>query len=478
MYSFKRFLSLAMAASVIFGMAACSRNAVPVEETIFSESTTAPFTPIEITEGYTGPVLGVKKWHIKTSDYSFNKWKYYCYRFIDDDNGTEFASYASVPDEGSAYLADLDGDGTPELVCNEQTGPFGKMKYHTKIYRLNNGMIEYGMYCLGARHPAIYGEYDTEEETYPLFAEANGIKITAANCEQFFDKYYPDKNKVLLTSEGSGKQYELNYQYLAFHPEKTVGMVTQTTTASKASVDGKIEYKTSEPSVTDVSDASKKVAFYRDGNELEGKLYLPKGKGPFPVVILACGLAQPYTDYEDKAKAFADNGYAAVVFSFYGNTEGKASANGATMLSQVKDLYAVMDSIGFLPSLNKERVYLWGHSFGGRVVAYVASRRVSEIKGLLLVEPTINDDEHVILQDSPEISVNIFNMLKKIRVHTVIYMGTHDGFGDNPGAFDKVLNTLPSGRLVTIDGSDHFFNDKYGQKMVEDACKQMRSWDS
>lgn len=185
-----------------------------------------------------------------------------------------------------------------------------------------------------------------------------------------------------------------------------------------------------------------------------------------------------YTDYEDKAKVFAANGYAAVVFSFYGNTEGNAMTDGATMLSQVKDLYAVMDSLGSLPGLNKDKVYLWGHSFGGRVAAYVANRRITEIKGLLLAEPTINTDEHVVMQDSPEISVNIFNMLKKIEVHTVIYIGTHDGFGENPGAFDKVLNTIPSGRLVTIDGSDHFFNGAYGQKMVEDACKQMNSWNS
>ena len=55
-------------------------------------------------------------------------------------------------------------------------------------------------------------------------------------------------------------------------------------------------------------------------------------------------------------------------------------------------------------------------------------------------------------------------------------MGTHDGFGDDPNAFDSALKELPSGKLVIIDGADHFFKGEYGQKMVEDACKQMKSW--
>ena len=137
-----------------------------------------------------------------------------------------------------------------------------------------------------------------------------------------------------------------------------------------------------------------------------------------------------------------------------------------------------MDELRSVPDVDLGEVYLWGHQGVGYIAAYTGINRISEIKGLLMAEPTINTDEHVVMQDSPEISVNIFNMLKKIKVHTVIYIGTHDGFGDNPGAFDKVLNTLPSGRLVTIDGSDHFFNGAYGQKMVEDACKQMNSWNS
>ena len=464
MFSLKNVLSLALTATMLLGTASCSLTAPSVNETqSITETTVTPFTPVELTNDYKGPILGIKNWHIENLPY--------VQLFINDDTGEDFASCTN---KEKIYLADLNNDGMPELVCVEKFGP--KSSTYCTVFKSDNGEISLAMPNEGG---TILGPY-----YYPEFAKAKGITINSSNYNNYSDRFDPDRNMIIVTDSSTGTEYEFLWEYFVFFNRKefaaTVAKKTgqEDDTASKAAIDGKIEYKTSKPSITDVSSTEKKVVFYRDGNELEGKLYLPKGKGPFQVIILACGLHQPYTDYEDKAKVFAANGYAAVVFSFYGNTEGNAMTDGATMLSQVKDLYAVMDSLGSLPGVNKDKVYLWGHSFGGRVAAYVASRRISEIKGLLLAEPTINTDEHVVMQDSPEISVNIFNMLKKIEVHTVIYIGTHDGFGENPGAFDKVLNTIPSGRLVTIDGSDHFFNGAYGQKMVEDACKQMNSWNS
>ena len=55
-----------------------------------------------------------------------------------------------------------------------------------------------------------------------------------------------------------------------------------------------ITYTTEEPVITDISDTEKEITFYRDGMEIEGRLYLPEGDGPFPVIVLCCGLQQPF----------------------------------------------------------------------------------------------------------------------------------------------------------------------------------------
>ena len=448
------------------------------EESV-TETTAKTFDPILITEDYDGPILGVENWHIETGTMSFGGCTICSYHFVEDDTGIEFAYYAGYEEDVTAYLADLDGDGEPELVCNEQTGAFDAMQFHTVIFRFNDGVIEHAYYCLGDWDFSVKPEYDYEEETYPLFAEANGITITTKNSEQFTDRYYPDSNKIILTDEGTGKQYELNFDYLVFYPFVTCDDVNEIQLES--SVDGEIVYTTANPFVTDVSDMAKKLTFYRDDNELDGMLYLPEGDGPFPVIILCCGINQPYTDYEAKAQAFADNGYAAVVFDFGSNVDGSIRESGAfdhgeVLLSQVKDLYAVMDNLDALPGVDTSTVFLWGHSYGGFVAAYAGSLRSSEIKGLILVEPSIAMNEYLIMQEEPLISVNIFEMLGKIDANTVIYMGTHNGYGDDPAAFDLALEAIPSGELVIIEGADHFFEGEYGEKMVEDACEKIASW--
>lgn len=474
---------LAMCLAVTSCSQAVTEAPASSSEESVTETTVKPFEPILITEDYDGPILGVENWHIDTGNLSFSQWAYYSYHFIIDDTGVEFACYAGVPDEANAYLADLDGDGNPEFVCNEQTGRFGQMKYHTVIFRLNNGVIERGFYCLGDWDFSIKGEYDIEEETYPLFAAANGIDITTANSNQFSDQYYPDSNKIVLTNESTGEQYDMNYDYLVFYPFITEE-ADNTEPALESSVDGDIVYTTDKPLVADISATEKKLVFHRDDTEINGKLYLPEGDGQYPVIILSCGLSQPYTDYESKAKLFAANGYAAVVFDFTTNIDGSVPESGAfdnqgeVLFSQIKDLYAVMDSIDSLPGVDDSDVYIWGHSFGGLVTAYAGRRRASEIKGLILVEPTIAMNEYIVMQEEPKIAVNIFEMLGKISADTVIYMGTHDGYGDDPTSFDLALEVLPSGELVIIEGADHFFEGEYGDKMVEDACGKIVSWNA
>ena len=98
--------------------------------------------------------------------------------------------------------------------------------------------------------------------------------------------------------------------------------------------------------------------------------------------------------------------------------------------------------------------------------------------GLILVEPAIiyGEELAVTYEDGFTETLRIYSLLKTCELDTVIYMGTHDGFGDDPTSFDQVLEVMPSAELVIIDGADHFFEGEYGQQMVEDACEKITSW--
>ena len=469
----KKLISGLITAAILFGLASCKAE---TSTTTAVETTVKHFAPIEVTEDYKGPLLGVEKWSIVKEDISWGGAKLNNVFFIDIATGKKFAAYSGPVDEISAYLTDFDGDGQPELVCNSAWGIPPEFTSHTSVFRLNAGVIEIATPCYGDL------KKNSSTENYPTVAKKLGIGINSENFRDYSDKYDPATNTIRLFN-ADGAEHEIPYDCLEF--EQFLGYESDNGSGTEQlpSDEIDIKYETAEPVVTDISDREKSVSFFRDGMKIDGKLYLPKGNGPFPTVVLSCGLMQPYADYIADAQAFAKNGYAAIVFSFIGYSdpnEPEPSDNGKVFLSETADLYAVLDSLKSLPKVDSTNIYLWGHSFGGLVSAFAGCNRESSIKGVLLVEPTIVVGENlsVTYEDGTNKILRMYALLKDSKLKTVIYVGTHDGYGDEPGAFDRVLNILRSAKLVTIDGADHFFNGEYGQKMVEDACKQMKSWDS
>ena len=438
-----------------------------VPEESVTETTVEPFDPILITEDYDGPILGVENWHIEDTAYY--------HLFINDDTGEEFASCT-----GSElyYLADLNNDGEPELVVVEKWG--SPNNTYTMIFKLEDGVISSATPCEGSEYAGpCY---------YPELADAYDLKINQSNYKYYSDTFDPERNMIIVTDSSTGNEYEFAWEYMVFFTQEEKDAVieelmggTNAEPVDKTSDTVGISYSTAEPVISDISDTVKEITFYRDGMEIEGKLYLPEGDGPFPVIVLCCGLLQPYTDYEADAQGFADNGYAAVVFSFvdYSDPNGAQPTDyGEVFLSETADLYAVMDSLSLLPESDTSEVYLWGHSFGGLVAAFAGCDKGPEVDGLLLVEPAlvIGEELAVTYEDGTCEALRIYDLLADCDINTVIYMGTHDGFGDDPTSFDQALEVLASGELVIIEGADHFFEGEYGEMMVEDACEKIASW--
>lgn len=161
------------------------------------ENTSAP---VAITDDYKGAILGIGNWHIeKSPNYEYDNTM--LVKFVNDDTGFEFASSECSEDRPFAYLADLDNDGTNELICNKVFGIFGgTTNDHAVIYRLRDGEIEAGIF------------YDNYED----FASEHDMDISS-NVD-FSDSFCPEENKIILKCRYSDTEYELGIEDYSFGP--------------------------------------------------------------------------------------------------------------------------------------------------------------------------------------------------------------------------------------------------------------------
>jgi fermentation-respiration switch protein FrsA (DUF1100 family) len=118
------------------------------------------------------------------------------------------------------------------------------------------------------------------------------------------------------------------------------------------------------------------VEFKSGGATLRGHLYTPDtGEGPFPVVVMAGGwcyvkeLVQP-----DYAKAFVDAGLAALVFDYrcFGDSEGEPRQH-INPWEQIEDYRNAITFVETLPSIDADRIGIWGISYSGGHVLVVGA---------------------------------------------------------------------------------------------------------
>ncbi len=124
-----------------------------------------------------------------------------------------------------------------------------------------------------------------------------------------------------------------------------------------------------------------KVLLDVEGISIYGQLYLPEGKGPYPVVCLCHGIPalkpEPGAgDYGQTADEICRAGFAVMIFNFRGTG---ASGGNLDMPGWSHDLTAVIDYLYGLPDIDRSRLSLLGFSGGAAVAIYVAAgdRRVS-----------------------------------------------------------------------------------------------------
>ena len=240
------------------------------------------------------------------------------------------------------------------------------------------------------------------------------------------------------------------------------------------------------------------TTFLRDGKHIYGKLFLPQGEPPFPLVILAHGFNGNFDKVEPYARAFAENGIAACEFDFIGGGEGsrsEGSIRNMSVLTEAADLNAVIDSLKQRKEFDPERVFLLGRSQGGFVAAYIAEERPQDIRAMILLFPgfVISDDMREIAPNPEEIpetlelmgatigriyledaiSVDIYEKMGNYSGDVLIFHGTADNIV--PISYsERAVTAFPSAELVIIEGAGHGFtgeDDQYVTKLSVDFVK-------
>ena len=224
----------------------------------------------------------------------------------------------------------------------------------------------------------------------------------------------------------------------------------------------------------------------RGAMRIYGKLFLPEGEGPFPVVVFSHGLGSSHIYDGDLWSVFTERGIAFVAFDFCG---GLASQSDGTMLdmsvlTEAADLEAVIDAVGCLDEIDPGCLFLVGNSQGGYVSAYVAAKRPADVRALVLNFPAFcigddatklveraSDDPALIeeasygdlpigkryLQDAME--VDIFDVIGKYDGDVLIVHGSDDEIVPPEYSLRAARVYGASAELVVLGGMRHGFRN-------------------
>lgn len=134
-----------------------------------------------------------------------------------------------------------------------------------------------------------------------------------------------------------------------------------------------------------------KFSCKREELTINGLVYRAEGD-KLPVIILSHGFMANYKTTEAYAKQFAKMGYAALIYDFNGGgmfskSEGKST--DMSVLTEKKDLLAVIDAVSELSYVDKDNLTLLGCSQGGFVSAMVANGIPDKVKNLILFYPAL-----------------------------------------------------------------------------------------
>ena len=122
---------------------------------------------------------------------------------------------------------------------------------------------------------------------------------------------------------------------------------------------------------------SKPVTFYSEGIELAGDLFLPADvkQGDRRAGIVLChgytGVRSIYLP--DNARVLAEAGYVVMSFDYKGWGDSEGPKSRLAPYSRVADVQAALTFLGAQPEVDAARLGIYGTSYGGATVVFVAA---------------------------------------------------------------------------------------------------------
>ncbi len=207
----------------------------------------------------------------------------------------------------------------------------------------------------------------------------------------------------------------------------------------------------------------------RDDLTIRGTEYRPEGEN-LPIAIVCHGFMAFQDTVRQYAEAFAEMGYASYCFDFCGGSVVKGKSDGKTtdmsVLTEVKDLEAVMDYVKSLPYTNSEQIVLMGCSQGGFVSGITASKHKEEISKLILFYPAL------CIPDDARAGKMMFAKFDPDNIPEIVKCGpmklgkcyVEDVIGMNP--YQEICD-YPGDVLIVHGTKDAIVNLKYAQTAYE-----------
>ena len=118
-----------------------------------------------------------------------------------------------------------------------------------------------------------------------------------------------------------------------------------------------------------IEDRAREITIDADSGPLQGTLWIPPGKGPFPAIVLVPAGAVGRTAPATFTNFFLNEGFAVLA---YDRRPGSAGFE-----SHAADAVAAVETLRRRPEVKRDLVGLWGHSQGGWLSLMAAGRSPS-----------------------------------------------------------------------------------------------------